>query len=201
MVDTNIKKIILILVTVLTATGILMVSVSRATLEVMVRDENEGRLRVVPVIVQDKIIYKLPQTNMLPNNIFYGIKESRDWLWLKFSPSDEKKAKILLILADKRIAEALALAKRGKHDLALKTGAEAINKLKYANGLINNITLQPIAQKQLTVQVWDTTMAYSGIIREIGQQIIGDKQKYNLLQQNIDDFKEEQRKEEATQKE
>jgi len=179
--------------------GILLISMSRATLEIMNKDEMEGNLRVEPVIIGNKMIYKLPQTNMLPDNIFYGFREIRDWLWFKFSFGDERKVKTMLILADKRIAEARALVKKGNYNLALETGMVAVNKLKYANGLITK-TLQPIAQKQLTVQVKDAALAYSEIIKEIGQQIDGDKQKYNLLQQNIDDFKKEQIQKEATEK-
>lgn len=179
------------------AGGILLVSVSRATLEIMTKDEREGRLRIEPVIVQDKTIYKLPQTNMLPDNMLYSLKELRDWLWQKFSFGGEKEVKTMLILADKRIAEARALAKIGKQNLALEAGMKAVNKLKYANRLAHELKGQPTAQKQLIIQVRDATLAYREIIIEIGQHSKSDDQKYILLQQQIDDFKEEQIQKEA----
>ena len=191
------KRFLIILVTLVGAVGILFVSVSRATLEIMIKDEREGRLRIEPVIIQDKTIYKLPQTNMLPDNMFYGLKEARDWLWYKFSFGGEKEIKTILILADKRIAEARALAKTGKQNLALEAGMAAVNKLKYANGLAHGLKNQPTAQKQLIIQVRDATLAYREIIIEIGQQSKSDDQKYILLQQQIDDFKEEQTQKEA----
>ncbi len=192
------KKILLVILVSLGGAGILLISMSRATLEVMMRDDRDGRLRVEPVIIADKTIYKLPQTNLLPNNIFYKVKEVRDWLWLKFSSGTEEKVRIELILADKRIAEARALVKLKDYRRAFEAGMEAINKLKYARGLLDKEKqVQPIAQKQLDVQITNTAVAYSEIIKEIGSQIGSNQQKYNLLQKEIDDFKETQIQEQS----
>jgi hypothetical protein len=196
-VVTNIKKILVVVVVLVIAGSIMLVSISRATLEIMTKDEKEGRLRIEPVVIQNKTIYKLPQTNMLPDNVFYGLKEVRDWLWHKFSFGGEKEVKTMLILADKRIAESRALAKIGKQDLAFEAGMEAINKLKYANGLAWELKDQPTAQKQLIIQVRDATLAYREIILEIGQLGKADDKKYILLLQQIDDFKKEQEQKEA----
>ncbi|HBP51621.1 TPA: hypothetical protein DD455_04810 [Candidatus Shapirobacteria bacterium] len=192
----NIKTLIVIFAVFIGAAGILLVSMSRATLEIMNRDEREGRLRVEPVFFEDKIIYKLPQTNMLPNNVFYSFKEIRDWLWIKFSVGKEREAKIMLILADKRIAEARTLANKGKYNIALETGMKAVDKLKYANELVGEMRNQDTAGKQIIIQIMDSTLAYSEIIREIGQKDGVNNQKYLLLQKYIDDFKEEQIKKE-----
>lgn len=179
------------------ASGILLVSLSRATLEVMTRDEREGKLRVVPVIVQDRTIYKLPHTNMLPDNVFYIFKEIRDWLWKQFSFGGEKEVRTMIILADKRISEASALAEKGNFDLAFVTSMKAVDKLKYANGLVSELKNQDTSQALLQTHIKDATTAYSEIIREIGQKSGINNQKYILLQKNIDDFKEEQYKKEA----
>lgn len=166
-----------------------MVSLSRATLEAMIRDETEDKLRVIPVIFDDKMIYKLPQTNMLPDNFMYGIKEARDWLWLKFSFNTEREAKTMLILADKRIAEAMALSKNGKQKLSFEASKEAVNKLKYANGLVSEMKNQPIAQQQLSIQIRDAIRAYGEIIKKINYQE-SDNDIYILWQQ-IDDIKKD----------
>jgi hypothetical protein len=191
------KNFLLLLAVLIGATIIMFVSVSRATLEIMSKDDREGRLRIEPVIVRDQVIYKLPQTNMLPDNIFYGLKEVRDWLWFKFSPNREMQIKTMLILSDKRIAESRALVRIGKKDLALKAGMEAVNKLKYAYWLTGKLREQPTAQQQLVIQIRDATLAYSEIIMEIGQDEGVENQKYILLQQTIDDFKKEQIKNES----
>jgi hypothetical protein len=181
------------------AAGIMLVSMSRASLEVMNKDEREGRLRVEPVIVGENIIYKLPQTNMLPDNFFYRFKEVRDWLWLRFSTGKEREAKVMFILADKRIAEAKSLANKGNYSEALEAGMKAVDKLKYAKSLVMEMKNQDTAQKQIIIQIKNASLAYSEIIRTIGQKDGVDKQKYNLLQKNIDDFKEEQIAEEKIQ--
>jgi hypothetical protein len=189
---TNMKNLLIILIVSIGAAGVLMVSMSRASLETMAKDEREGVLRVEPVIVQGKTIYKLPQTNMLPNNVFYGIKEMRDWLWRKFSVGNEKEAKIMLILADKRIAEARSLANRGKYKIAIETGIRAVDKLKYARELVEEMENQDTSQEQLIVQIREAASAYDEIIKEIGQKDGSGNQKYIFLQQSIDDFKKEQ---------
>jgi len=193
------KRILIIIVVLIVGAGILLVSMSRATLEIMSKDEKEGRLRIEPVEISGNVIYKLPQTNMLPDNIFYGFKEMRDWFWQKFSFGDEKEAKTVLILADKRIAEARALANRGKIEKSLEAGIRAVDKLKYANGLVMEMRNQDTVQKQLTIQIRESSFAYSEIIREIGQKDNTNK-KYLLLQKNINDFKEEQIQKEANTK-
>jgi len=186
------KKILIVLAASLGATVILLISMSRASLEAMNRDEREGRLRVEPVFIDNKIAYKLPQTNMLPDNIFYSFKEIRDWLWFKFSVGKEKEAKLMFILADKRISEAKTLAEKGNYEAALETGMKAVDKLKYANELVVEMRNQDTAQKHISIQIRDASLAYSEIIKEIGQKSGLNNQQYLLLQQKIDDFKKEQ---------
>ena len=180
------KNFLLLLAVLIGATIIMFVSVSRATLEIMSKDDREGRLRIEPVIIRDQVIYKLPQTNMLPDNIFYGLKEIRDWLWFKFSFNGEMQVKTMLILSDKRIAESRALARIGKQDMALEAGMQAVNKLKYAYWLTEKQKGQLTTQKQLVIQIRDATLAYGEIITEIGQGDNFKNQKYILLQQEID---------------
>lgn len=190
------KKILLVLLIFLGAATILMISMSRATLEVMKRDEREGRLRVIPIFVGDMMVYKIPETNMLPSNIFYVIKEMRDWLWTEFSNGDEREIKRLIVLADKKISEAKTLSEREKYGLALKAGMKAIDKLKYANGLVSEMKNQSSIQKQLFIQIRDATLAYEEIVKGIGRNSGVENREYLLLQKNINDFKEEQIKKE-----
>lgn len=190
------KKIFLVLLIFLGAATILMISMSRATLEVMKRDEREGRLRVIPIFVGDMMVYKIPETNMLPSNMFYVIKEMRDWLWTEFSNGDEREIKTLIVLADKKISEAKTLSERKKYGLALKAGMKAIDKLKYANGLVSEMKNQSSLQKQLFIQIRDATLAYEEIVKGIGRNSGVENREYLLLQKNINDFKEEQIKKE-----
>lgn len=181
------KRVLLAFFVVTGSLGILVISLSRATLEAMIRDEKEDKLRVIPVIFEDKIIYKLPHTNMLPDNFLYGIKEARDWLWLKFSFDSEREAKTMLILADKRIAEAMALSKNGKNKESFEASKEAVNKLKYANGLVLKIKDRPIAQQELSIQIRDAIRAYGEIIKRLNYQ--EDNREIYILWQQIDEIK------------
>lgn len=70
--NTKIKIIILALFVLIGASGILLVSISRASLEIMKKEDREGRLRTEPVIINDLQVHKLPQSRMLPSNVFIG---------------------------------------------------------------------------------------------------------------------------------
>lgn len=191
------KKLLIVVIAAVVGSGILMVSMSRASLEIMAKDEREGRLRVEPVIVKDKVVYMLPQTNMLPDNPLYCLKELRGWLWQKFTHGgSEREIKMVLVLADKKIAEAKKLAEKGEYPLALETSIKALNKLKYAKGLAVEIENPVPGQKQLCTQIREAATAYEEIIRQIGQYEGIDGQKYSLLQQDINEFKEKQIQEE-----
>lgn len=177
------KKILLILLALTGAMGILLVSVSRATLDLVIKEEMEGRLRIEPVMMGDRMIYKLPQTGILPGNVFYRIKESRNWLWQKFSFGKEKEAKIALILADKKMAEAKALLKKGNYNLALKTSMRAVDKLKYAYTLSSEIRNGSLEKKLILDQIREATLAYETISIEL---------KNEKIIETINDFKKEQ---------
>ena len=119
---------------------IVFVSLTRASLEMIAQGDKEGVLRGDTLEVEiekangEKIkeIYRLPQIKMLPTNIFYGFKEIRDYLWVRFSQNNYDKAKMALLLADKKLAESIALDKKGSARKALESGEKAVEKLEYA---------------------------------------------------------------------
>ena len=169
------------------AGAILLVSISRASLEIMNKEEREGKLRTEPVIISDIEIYKLPQSWVLLDNKYYWLKEIRNWTWQKFSFRDENKIQLFLILADKKIYEARALSQKGGKDLAIKSIEKAINKLKYANKLVNKIENKEIIKKQFAKQIEKMTDVYKKIIEEMGKNDKIDEQKYMLLLRKINE--------------
>ena len=86
----QITKVLLVLGVLVIAGGILLISLSRATLETTMNLDREDKLKIVPVIDKGEIIYKLPETKMLPSNIFYRFKSLRNWLWWQFSFGEEE---------------------------------------------------------------------------------------------------------------
>lgn len=184
-VDTTVKNIVIIFLILLFGGAILIVSISRAGLEIMARENNEGKLRVQPIMIDNKLIYSLPEVGIMPGNLLYGFKKIRDSLWERLSSGSTRKAKILLLMADKKMAETRALIDKGDERRALKSGSEAVYKLKYARMLVAETEGLVIEKEQLTNQIKEATIAYKEIIKGIDNP---------KLQQEIDDLKEEQEK-------
>ena len=95
------------------AFGILYTSFVMASLDRVIDDETFDRLRKIEInFVNPKgenQCYKLPESNVLPNNFFYPIKELRDNLWVSLSKDSINKLKVLLLIRDKKIEEVLLL--------------------------------------------------------------------------------------------
>lgn len=166
----------------------LLISISRASLETMNKEEREGKLRTEIVVIDKVEIYKLPQSWVLLDNKYYWLKEIRDWTWQKFSFGEENKIQILLILADKKVSEARLLGQNGKYDLAMKSYERAIEKLKDAKKLINKIENKEIIKSQFTDQIKKMVEVYGKMIEEMGKNDKIDEQKYLLLLQKINEF-------------
>ncbi|MFA6007240.1 MAG: DUF5667 domain-containing protein [Candidatus Shapirobacteria bacterium] len=179
----NWKKILIILLVISGAGMILLVSVSRASLEVVNREEMEDTIRVESVKIGDKTIYKLPQTGILPGNPLYIFKEARNWLWEKFSFGEERKARILLLLADKKMAECRKLVENGEERLAFESGVQALDKLKYAYTVALGIRNDSIEKKQILKQIDEASLAYEIITGEL---------KDKSIQQKLNDFQKEE---------
>ena len=192
MMNTKIKIIILTLFVLIGASGILLVSISRASLEIMKKEDREGRLRTEPVIINDLEIYKLPQSRMLPSNVFYWLKEIRDWIWQKFSPDEEDKITVMLILADKKISESRTLFEKEKYGLAFINFEKAIEKLEKSEELAKKITDNNIFKNETLYQIKKMLEVYEKIIEEMGKSDKIDKQKYLLLLQKINALKEKE---------
>ncbi|MBU1117739.1 hypothetical protein KKD37_02125 [Patescibacteria group bacterium] len=190
LLNLQITKVLLVLGVLVIAGGILLISLSRATLETTMNLDREDKLKIVPVIDEGETIYKLPETKMLPSNIFYRFKSLRNWLWWQFSFGEEEETKILFILADKKIAEAEIMAKNGKNRLAFKAGMEAVDKLKYINEKVTKIEGKDVAKEQLLGRIREASIAYSEIIYRIEIQ---DNKKTVLLKE-INEIKEKTEK-------
>lgn len=92
---------------------ILYFSFVRAGLEKTLNDEKSDSLRKISISYFDskgeEKCYRLPKSGVLPNNIFYPIKEFRDELWVYLSRNKIDKLTMMLLINDKRIGELLSL--------------------------------------------------------------------------------------------
>jgi len=107
------KRNILIVILVVLAIAILFISIARANLETVMREVKEDTIRVVPVEYvtefengeKIKSVYYLPRIKILPTNILYPIKMWRDKLWLTLIRDNCEKSKLIMLIADKQMAE------------------------------------------------------------------------------------------------
>lgn len=77
------------------------------------------------VMRQERVVYNLPYPGLLPDHPLYFLKAIRD-RFLDVTTRDYlKKAELYLLLSDKRVAMALALADDGKDNLAISTLSKA----------------------------------------------------------------------------
>lgn len=181
------------------AITILFVSIARAGLEILAQDNNNVKKNAVIFSMVNKegerieTSYKLPETGMLSSNMFYGVKQMRDYLWLSFS-SGINKINIALLIADKKAAETEKLINNDKEAKAIEAGNEAVDKLEYTNKLIEDTQLSIDQKRQINQQVILAGLAYKQLFSQLENQITIDQPKYFKLISRIDDWNKEQEK-------
>lgn len=180
---------------------IVLVSMARAGLEIIANENTGADTRNDEVNYYVRFddgetmsgTYKLPETGMLADDPFYGIKKVREWLWMTFS-SGKNKIKVALLLADKGMAEAKELVAKDKYDLAVETGNEAMDKLQYADKLINANKVADDQVKQIHYQMFWAGFAYKEIFIAPKEVLNYDLEKYTKLITRINDWNKEQEK-------
>lgn len=125
--------------------------------------------------------YKFTGVGLLPNNPLYGIKWLRDWLWLCLSHG-KARAKVALLLGDKRMIESKELFDVKAEKLAIKTANEAVDKLEYADYLNND------KNGQLQKQILLAGFAYREILSKRDKIEDVNSQNWANLIKRIDDW-------------
>lgn len=182
--------------------GILYISLVRASLEIMAQSNNENKLRVKPLVFtisnSDNLEvheYKFPEVNTLPTKPWYKVKEIRDELWIYLSNDPISKAKMILLIADKKITESQMLYKQNHYSLALDTGDEAFNKLKYAYMAVSEADPKNTEARHIKNEIYKASFAYKEIINSINQDQKLDQNRFLKLINDIDNWNEEKRQE------
>ena len=183
---------------------ILVVSVARAGLEIMAIEGNDRNLRNDPIKFEivnkdgekEELSYELPEPGMLPTNPFYGFKKIRDFLWIKFSGGGYKKANVQLLVADKRMAEAKVLLEDNKSKSGLEASQEALDTLKLAKNSITEVSKETEDSKQVQSQIFKAGFAYMKILKSMENSFEIDADKYNQLINDLDEWNQEQKRQE-----
>lgn len=178
---------------------ILLVSMARAGLEIWANDNNESVVSNNSISFTAKFesgdtapgIYKIPESGMLSDNMFYGIKKVRDFLWINFSGGINK-IKMAILQADKSVAEANKLIAKEKFDKVIESGNEAMDKLEYASKLLDEAKPINDQTKQLHYQIFWAGYAYKEVFGQIKDIFGVDPQKYTNLLNRINDWNKAQ---------
>jgi hypothetical protein len=169
-------------------------------LENMRDDKKTNNLRVFPIEYikemdnGEKIlkVYKVPESKVGPENIKYPIKKFRDKLWINLSQTIKDKSEVYLLMADKRIFEAVELVKNKRNeDLIAKTIDEAFCNLKEAKKILIEEDKENIETIKINQQINQAGLAYEDIVKSLNckneklNKIIDDIENWN--QKNIED--------------
>jgi hypothetical protein len=93
---------------------------------------------------REKVPYNLPYPGILPDHPLYFIKVIRDQV-LQFKTRENiNKAELYLLLSDKRVSMAIALAKKGKDQLAITTFSKAEKYFSYIPELVDTSKKQGV---------------------------------------------------------
>lgn len=136
-------------------------------------DNNEESLRVLPVNFEIKNDdgsriqgeYKLPASGMLPDNPFYGLKLMRNWIWMHLSSGEVNKTKIMLLIADKNLSEAIGLLDKGNERKAWEATIEATKKLSETVDQLENVGAGEEQLEQLKFRLREAIMAYKEVVK------------------------------------
>lgn len=156
------------------ALTILFISMARASLpEVFKRlsshEYHNVLLTLRPVYADqledsDTLSYHLPEIGILPGNPFYVFRVMRDFIWLRLTTDPVAKTKLLGHMADKKMAEAVALMGNSKLKLTYESVSEAAAYLEEMRLSLNNIKGQKDVAKDLGLQMLRSGRAYAMII-------------------------------------
>lgn len=148
----------------LMAMSILYISLARASLERSIEDERLDNLRKVPIRFEEKT-YRLPETRTLPDSPFYFFKQTRDELWVELTTDPTDKFRVVMLIADKRMEEALTLEKKNMNSpLVKKTIDDAVKKLEMAVEIVDKYNFNEIEKREMNWRMDQAVMAYKWII-------------------------------------
>ena len=128
-----------------------------------------GSVNQTPATAEPKIDYNLPYPgSVLPDSPLWPVKALRDKLWLLVTTSDTKKAELLLLLADKRLASSKILFQKGKAGIAFSTFTKAEKYLQLSANQIERGWKKGADEKSLTYKIVLAALKH----REVADELV-----------------------------
>ena len=183
---------------------VLFLSLTRASLEIVATDNDAGELKKDPINITivysdgkiEETSYKLPEVNTLPNHPFYGFKQLRDWLLLTFTSCPFNKAKLILLFADKKIAESRQLFNNNQPQAALQAAQEGISQLQKAQTTLDSVVSTVENRNQildLNNETFKAGFSYRQVLGSKASTFDLDSQAYQGIIKTLDDWNETQK--------
>lgn len=172
---------------------ILFASIVLTGLELLAKNKKIDDLRKIPIEYVKKIdngekickIYKVPNSNVGPEDKKYILKEIRDNLWVNLSKDAKTKSEIHLLIADKKILEAFQLIKNKKDEKTImKIINESIFNLKEAKRILAEVEESP-ETLNINKKIIEAGLAYEDIVKFLNYKsekmeiIVDDLEKWN----------------------
>jgi len=191
---------------------VLFLSLTQANLETVAIDNQTGDLKKDPVSITivyrdgriEETSYKFPEVNTLPTHPFYGFKKVRDWLWLTLTSGSFNKAKLILLFADKKIAESRLLFADNQSKAALEAAGEGVDQLQKAKTTLDSVVATSQNRNQLLDlknEIFKAGFAYRQVLESKGSTFDIDTQVYQEIIKTLDDWNEAQKTEKENQTE
>lgn len=127
-----------------------------------------GKPNVLTTADVRKVDYNLPYPGkVLPDSPFWFLKAFRDKLWLGLTFNESKKAELMLLFADKRLASSQILFQRGKAEIAFSTLTKAEKYLEQASLQVGECWNKGMDTKSLSYKVALAALKHQEVIQEI----------------------------------
>ena len=114
------------------------------------------------------MVYKVPESNIMPNEPLYLLKKFRDNLWIILSKTPKEKSELYLLMADKRMYETIQLIKKQENDdLVLETLADSVYNLEKAKETLGKENKKDIEFFKIDLRINQAGLAYEDILKSI----------------------------------
>ncbi|MAF25397.1 hypothetical protein CL634_07470 [bacterium] len=193
-------KMVGVIIILMLGVTILFVSFAKAGLMITIKNAKEDGLGKIPVrlLIKDEKgevklhLYYLPEVRTLPISPFYKIKKLRDYLWINLCRQKNEKAKMALLLADKKIVEAQLLFINGYPKLAMSAARDGVEELEYAGWLWSG--LEEKGRMILGEKIYRAGLAYEKVLMRAKGAMDVDQEEYGQIIKRLNDWNEDQKK-------
>ena len=163
------RRIVAILSAVFLAVAILSISVLRvASVNYAFNGSSARTLGETTEAGKIDVSYEFPYPGrILPDHPLWSLKALRDKLWLVVTVNPSRRAELLLLFADKRIASSKILFERGKPELAFSTLSKAEKYLQEAANLEAENRKKGTDTKSFLTRLANASLKHREVINEI----------------------------------